>query len=531
MRTNGKKKISLFLAILLGLASFSACDFLGNTASVGENSSVSESVEEEKDSFDILYESKNTVTLDEGAETEISIGKEIGDKNYLRIQLLTDKNLVGYIHYTNVKNPSKTHKEKIYIEQGSSEFTMFLDAFRVGAFGDFSKKIDKITLQNVGTAQGNLLVKEVAISDRKYDNQEMLYIGDHALKIGVSLAAGGALCHVERLNRGVVEYIDKDGKVRIDENIDASKVVAITDEVNLINIHDLGREVQQSYYASVDENNGYAPDDDVLYDGIGDSVLYNPVQAGSAGDKQTQIIDYRQTNGKIYVKSRPQDWFFRNTQTDSYMESTYTLGEYNTLIVTNRFVNFSQFNNMESTPIVVQEIPAVYTVHPLNYFYCETVDGVINDPNLKPATTGQPKLSVGDAVLENYYYMLLHEKVLGSWMANVNDKGFGLGMYMPNVERYTASRGWTMTTYALDYNHLYNQTMYDLAEYRFTPSAYVSNYNYFSPNVERRMADFIPFEYSFAMCVGTVEDMKYSFFNLASDGAIDNSGMDAWEKI
>ena len=167
MRTNGKKKISLFLAILLGLASFSACDFLGNTASVGDNSSVSESAEEEKDSFDILYESKNTVTLDEDAETEISIGKEIGDKNYLRIQLLTDENLVGYIHYTNVKNPSKTHKEKIYIEQGSSEFTMFLDAFRVGAFGNFSKKIDKITLQNVGTAQGNLFrLRQVGATPR-----------------------------------------------------------------------------------------------------------------------------------------------------------------------------------------------------------------------------------------------------------------------------------------------------------------------------------------------------------------------------
>ena len=525
MKMKTRKKISLFLAALLGLMSFSACDFLGK-----DNSSISGSVVDEE-TFEVLYKGKEAVNLAVGAQTEIPIGKDVGDKNYLRIKIATDLDIVGYIHYANNQNPNETHKEKIYIERNETEFTMFLDAFRVGAFGDFSKKIEKITLQNVSEEAGNLRIREVAISDRTYDNQEMLYINNHALKIGASLAVGGALCHVESLNRSVVEYLDKDGKVRIDEDIDASKVVAITDEVNLINIHDLGREIQQSYYANVDESYGYAPDDEVLYEGIGGAVLYNPVQAGSAGHNQTQIIDYRQTEDEIYVKSRPQDWFFRNTQTDSYMESTYTFGEYNTLLVTNRFVNFSQFVNMESAWVSSQETPAVYTVHPLNYFYCETVDGVINDPNLKPATTGQPKLSVGDAVLENYYYVLFHEKVLGSWMANVNDKGFGLGMYMPMAERYNASRGWAMTRYELVYNNQYNTSIYDLSDRRFVPSAYVNNYNYLCPNITRRMVDFVPFEYGFALYVGTVEEMRDSFKKLDDDGTIDNSSMDAWAKI
>jgi hypothetical protein len=514
-----KNKAAWLLAGIISLTSFSACDKLFPEKTVDKNG------------VQTLCKNAVNEALMAGEQTEIAIGTEIGNKNYLTIKLQNDVPMVGVIHYTDQNDTSKTHKEKFFIEAEVGTFSMLLDGFRIGAFGAFEKRVDKITLQNVeGRKSGIIRISEVTVSDRTYNNTEMLYLENGSLKVGASLAAGGALCHLENLDRSVVEYIDSNGNIRIDEGIDANAVNTITDKVNLINVHDLGREIQQSYYANVGKENGYNPDDDVLYDGIGDGYLYNPVQAGSAGDKQTQIIDYELTEDRLYVKSRPQDWFFDNTQTDSYMESTYTFDKGGALIVTNRFINFSQFTGMDTMPISGHEIPAVYTVQPLNYFYCETRDGVIHDPNLSPVPTSVCKTSVLQEITENYYYQLLAETVVGDWLANVNDKGFGLGMYIPNVYCFSASRGWKSTSSSLLYNYEYDHNIYDLRDMRYIPSAYVNNYNYFSPSIIRRMVDFVPFEYSFALYVGRVDEMREHFAWLEEKGAIKNEGIDNWAK-
>lgn len=514
------KRAACLFAMALSFASFTACDFSGFN-SAGD------------DGVQVLFKNEETSSLGAGMQTEIPIAKEVGDKNYLTIKLANDVPLVGYIHYTDQNNTSKTHKEKFFIEAGVGTFSMFLDGIRIGAFGAFEKRIDRITLQNVGeTTGGSIRVREISISDRTYNNQEMLYLDNNMMKVGASLAAGGALCHLESLNRNVVEYIDSEGKVRIDEGIDPNDVTLISENVNLINVHDLGREVQQSYYSNVNEDNGYKPNDEVIYNsGFGGGYKYNPVQAGSAGDNQTQIIDYELTDKRLYIKVRPQDWFFDNTQTDSYMESTYTFDKTGALIVTNRLVNFAQFTNMHTIWACGQEIPAVYIVHPLNYFYCETVEGIINDPGLSPIPTSDYKSSLSEEKEGNYWYQLPAHTVVGDWLANVNDKGFGLGMYIPNVERYSASRGWKPTKYSLFYNNYYDNNIYDLRDLQYIPSMYVDNYNYFSPAVTRKLVDFVPFEYSFALYIGRVDEMRERFGWLKENGTITNEGLDNWSKV
>ncbi len=516
-----KATLAKALAILTLVGCFSGCNGLWNPFQPSEEEVVS----------GLLYESKDQqpTKLPSGEEIEISIGKEVEDNNFLTVTLATDCNLLGYIYYANSANPEKTHKEKIYIEAGDTNFSIFLDAFRVGAFGAFEKTIEKITLRNVSQTMGHVKISRVDIGDRTYDNKEMLYTQNDYLKIGASLAAGGSLCHVESLNRTVVEYIDKEGYVHIDENVDQEAIKAdagsvITDEVNLVNVYDLGREIQQSFYASVNEEHGYAPDDDVLYEG---NLLYNPVQAGSAGDKQSQIIDYRVDEKGIYVKCRPQDWFLRNTQTDSYMESTYTFAKDGTLRVTNRFVNFSEFKDMDKTWIGGQETPAIYIVHPLNYFYCETKNGVIYDPHLLGATDTQAKLSADHELEGDYHYVLDKTEVVTDWFAFVNEGKFGLGIYMPKMDQLVASRGWTTTYYDNPNNSIYNNEIYQLKGRKY-PSMYVNNYNYCCPSVIRQMADFVPFEYTFALYVGTVDEMKDTFGKLKEKNEVPNTGIDAW---
>ena len=130
----------------------------------------------------------------------------------------------------------------------------------------------------------------------------------------------------------------------------------------------------------------------------------------------------------------------------------------------------------------------------------------------------------------NYWYQLPADTVVGDWLANVNDKGFGLGMYIPNVERYSASRGWKPTSYSVVYNNHYYNNIYDLRDLQYIPSMYVVNYNYFSPAVTRKMVDFVPFEYSFALYVGRVEEMRERLGWLKENGTIKNEGLDNWSK-
>jgi hypothetical protein len=252
------------------------------------------------------------------------------------------------------------------------------------------------------------------------------------------------------------------------------------------------------------------------------------VQAGSAGDKQSQIIDYHVTENEIYVKCRPQDWFLRNTQTDSYMESTYSFAKDGTLRVCNRFVNFSEFKDMDKAYIGGQETPAIYIVHPLNYFYCDTRDGEVFDSQLKDAVTTQGKNSPKQTVVGDYHYNINKELLLNNWCAFVNDLKFGVGIYMPKVDQLVASRGWTSTYYHFQLNSNYNDTLYNLSGWKY-PSMYVGNYNYCCPSVIRQMVDFVPFEYTFALYVGTVYEMKDVFGKLERDNEIPNDGMEAWK--
>ncbi|MBQ2768539.1 MAG: hypothetical protein IJF44_00990 [Clostridia bacterium] len=513
-----KTAICLALCTIFSTAFFTACG--------KEEHSSSSSSNRVEDGFETLYTEKTARNLSVGGTASFPVNKDVGDKNYIKFELSTDVNLVGYIHYEDIAGTGKTNSEKIYIEANDREFTSFLDAFRRGAFGDFEKKITEITLQNVSETAGQVTLSAVKISDRVFDPDETLFIDDGSLKVGASLAMGGALTHVEKINAGVVEYIDKNGDVRIEPNTNPEEVTVITEEVNLINIHDYGREVQQSYYAAVDESNGYVPKSEVLYDA---TLRYNPIQGGSAGDKQSQIIEYRHTKNEIYIKARLSEWFLDNTLSDSYAESRYYFAQDGMMISYNRFVNFSQFTGMEETRVDGQETPAVYVAYPLNYFYCETDKGTINDPNLYPAIGSPSKKHINDRIEGPYHYLLDQRSVPADWLAFVNDKGFGIGFCMPGADMYRASRGWTSIQYSLDANQHYYQKVHGVLDGKYVPSAFADNYNYMCPVTNMRMIDFVPIEYEYAVYVGTTTEMRQQFDALRTAGFLENKNLHAWD--
>ena len=455
----------------------------------------------------------NTEKPKENGYTTFRIDKDIGSNAFLKIDLETDVNLVGYIYYHNVDNPLQTNKEKFFVEASQTTYQTFLDSFRLGAFAKYNKILDKITLQSVdSTKEGTIKVKEIGISNRTYDPWKMLYISDDTSELGLSLSFGGAIQSYKRKDADVVEYITDDGFVKIDRDIDVDQVTVISEDVNFINVYDLGREVQLSYYWCVDETNGYYPTSDKKYPGV---LRYNPIQCGSAGDIYPQIIDYQYSKDCLYIKAYGQDWFLENSIDPTYYEVTYTMRGNGLVVCDTKTTNFGQFTGLQDIPANGQEAPAFYVDQPLNYFYCETTDGIIFDENVSKDMTNTARTSLKENPSGDYYWYLNKKKVTNHWAAWVNENMFGIGLYNPMAENFDGCR-YTHTTLYNDTNGQNNSvkaSMYDelSSPHGYNPSCYVSNANYIGATLIAAPQDFIPLYMSYAIFAGDVEEMGEVF--------------------
>ena len=466
------------------------------------------------------------------------VNSNIKDKNYLKLVLETNVDLVGYIHYENNEDASVTNKEKFFISADSKQFCTFLDAFRVGARGAFNKTILSISFQNVDSTKiGTFKLISAGISNRKINTVEEWYISDGSSTLGTSPYYGGCITYYEKLEEDVYEYMDSDGNICIDKDVDPDFVQQVgSAKVNLVNIYDLGREIQPSYYLNVTEKNGYEPnydpeDKDSYYQGITETgkPIYNPIQCGDFGGHTPQIIDYEYASDKLYVKMKGQEWFFyTNIQANGYMEVTYYFDEdTGALLVDNVYTDFSQFSGVEDVSISMQETPATYFAYPLNYFYCETKQGVIFDSEVGEQNgRTEIKASKTHVVGSDYYYALNGKMVNGGWCAFVNENKWGVGICLPNADRYIASRGRKSNSYFNEEaNRKYHEGYFSFDESQLVPSYSTINYNYINPGIQRKMIDFVPLEYSYALFIGDTTQMKQVFTDLQENKILTNTSL------
>ncbi len=188
---------------------------------------------------------------------------------------------------------------------------------------------------------------------------------------------------------------------------------------NLINNHDKGRQVQQSYYAGerldrTDEgqSESWSP------------WPWNPVQAGDTHGNKSKIIEARSDEDEIYTKVQPMLWDMDNELSESYYETWITL-EGNAVKVRNKLTCFRSEGDRWGERLSDQELPAVYTIGALATLY--TYDGdapwthaelTIIEPNPYPGYpwpkwTGQEK-----------------------WAANVDADRWGVGVYTPIADHF-----------------------------------------------------------------------------------------------
>jgi len=370
------------------------------------------------------------------------IGKKF---NYYSITYSADSYLKGEITYL---YDGEKHTEEFFLEPGQSKnFTSFFDYALNGGTADAVSSV-KFTLLNKISA--SLCLEDIVVSARELPTTDVAYIFDERYKLGVKLTWGGGISYLEDFGSGDT---------------------AIT---NLLNDHDTGRLVQQSYYGTTSAP--YAP---AMYNG---SVWsYNPVQGGDQYGNHSKLIDFSVSLDKrsIWVKCRPLDWAQNKSYTPSYMENTYTIANGH-IKVDNRFTDFSGYSHRS----VHQELPAFYTISYLSAFVFYNGSNAWNNDDLTvkeelPFWAGNPSA-----------YFTLRSKE--TWCAWVAPTGYGIGVFTPIAEILLAGR------------HAYNGSKD--GSNRAT--------NYVAPLITHTLKTFDSFEYSYYITTGSIKEIRSTFKEL-----------------
>ncbi len=210
-------------------------------------------------------------------------------------------------------------------------------------------------------------------------------------------------------------YLDN-GIIRVGIDLDRGGAINYLSEsgsgVSVVNIRDLGRYIQQSYYSGPVPFIPEGADQHPAYDGWG----WNPVQAGDVYGCRSLVLEATNHGDSLYVRCTPKQWALRNVDSECTMESWITLDS-NRVHVRNRLTNARSDSTLYSARH--QELPAVYTVGTLHRLLTYTGD--------QPYTGGLLTQINHSGPPWEYW------KSTECWSALVNDQGWGLGLYHPGT--------------------------------------------------------------------------------------------------
>ena len=592
-----KRKLACALAVMLTVAAFGALPACGDS---GSNDGT---VKFEKV---LSSQAKKELAADEAHTFELN--EKLKDREYLRLVVKTDVNLFGTFTYVNESEPGKEITEDFFIEQSNGvdevEFKQFLDSFRPNGVGQkatflndgsikserFNKILKKITFKNVSAQAGAFTLVSFSVSDREFPSFEReIYIEKDELKVGADLQVGGTLTYLERTSYGGVsvdEVIDQNDNVYIGVNAKENAKEYLSSHVNLINIYDQGRQIQQSYYANVGGTSADTPakmEEQGLWDGISPAFYqayptdygangyerglcitahskgyywpYNPVQGGDCAENSSQIIDYEVSGNEIYVKTRALDWAkgdfidvmkrrnFRGTTpggvtTKSYMENWYTI-KGGMLFVKNRFIDWNGFEDMEKVPIHSNELPATYVSHPLHNYVCYTG----NYPWTNDELEYQPTLGSWAAGShsnpnppEGWFAWVNDDDLIKNAEGEIIGGGFGVGMYIPNTTSFASGRSNATTSKEYGGNSNADTCALLRPEFKFNKpdavspytSCYVGNTSYTAPVVSWTMKNYVSMTYEYVISVDYVSVMRAQFKDIKDEGILTNESLRAW---
>jgi hypothetical protein len=188
---------------------------------------------------------------------------------------------------------------------------------------------------------------------------------------------------------------------------------------NMVNNHDLGRQIQTALYAgpTVYKPHGKEPPASSYNNG------WNPNQAGNSVGQTSAVLAWQQPDAShLYVKTRPMFWAYADEVADCVYETWIELIG-NTANVRVR-VTIQRSDTTQYYPRT-QEAPGIYLNAPWSVMH--TYDGT------QPFSNAPVRAKVfKDQEAETIY-------ATENWVALLNDAGRGLGLWQENKYRYGAS--------------------------------------------------------------------------------------------
>lgn len=459
-----------------------------------------------KEGWTSVYNGGNNELIPNG-EWEINLDKEIGDANYFKLTLSSEVILEGEINYSYGKNGFNSDTSETFwtLAGENLEFRQIIDFYgdRTGdkrinyiLFKNIDNKNGEVTIAKAEVAKHPIDFSDVIFTENKIEEQMQLFLEGETIKFGCSIKSGGAVNWLSAKDGSVKQINQKDGSVYIGKS--AKEGTVISSDVNLINTHDNGRLVQQSYYGIPWNNDqGYKPGSfGVNGGGEPQPWGYNPVQGGDKGNYFSQLVDVKVTDTEIYTKARPMDWGKLNEVTKSYMENWYTLGkdaehgEYVT--VRNRFTDFSGYNHNNSRH---QELPAFYGVSPLGkavYYGGESPwdNGAVTENGTLGFWQGNPQ--------SNRFHCT------ENWISWVNEDNWGVGLYVPDVSTVLVGR--TLG---------FNVSSEELADKPYM----AASSTYAAPLAQFTMQTYQAFDYTYYLSLNDVTNLRALFNKMHADGA------------
>lgn len=339
--------------------------------------------------------------------------------------------------------------DDFYLEAGDNTFSGVIGAYLTGCTGSDVRRISVRVLDGKSCTfvLHGIMTERIEVFD-----SDTCYIENDRYRVGVRLIWGG----------GINCVIDKQCPVE-----------GLT---NLINQHDTGRLIQQSYYGT-NGNDEYTAGTFMDH-----RWCYNPVQGGDRGNCHSRLIDVVRGDRSVYVKSQPMDWGNVGFMTPSYMENTYTL-DADCIRVDNRFVDFSGWEH----PCRAQEVPAFYTVSYLDAF--TWYDGVNSWQN-EPLSVRDDLEFWGLAEHVEDCTMKIREHSKETWCAWVSSADdYGIGLFVPGVDLLRAGR----FCYNGSKNSAENPT------------------NYVAPFMWLQIVSYRPIRYSYLLAAGHTAEIREKF--------------------
>jgi len=253
-----------------------------------------------------------------------------------------------------------------------------------------------------------------------------------------------------------------------------------SNSTNIVNIHDEGRYVQQSYYAgiSVDRQaEGQSPS--------WSPWPWNPIQVGDCYMNRAQILEFNKSSDTTYVKCIPMQWDMNNMAAEATMEQ-WTILQGNVIKVVNKLTCYRTDDIYGEGYDLSQELPAVYPISSL----CNLYSYAGNNPFTYEPVENLPVVNLSSGfwgIYDNNHGNAPSEK----WMAFVDDDLWGIGVYTPVAQRFLAGMSGTPGG-----------------------SSSSASTSYIAPTKIVPLYKNSVFEYEYYLVVGDLEDIRLTIYTL-----------------